>query len=372
MGLVYIAYDIMLQHIVAVKTFKRKSTSTVNLNQMRFSSESQIWLNLPGHPNVATAISALTIEGNPSLILEYVEGGSLREWIGQFRLTGNLQLIIRFAIDICRGMRHAHNHGVQAHRDLKPDNCLITSSHELKVTDFGLARSLDTVILPESPLLYNIKGFDKLEIDIGTSGAAFGTAAYMPPEQFNNAKAVNASADIYSFGIMLYEMVLGHRPFQGKTFQELYLLHKLQPVPALENLPSGIRYIVGKCLAKRPENRFSSFKEIELYLQDAYKALTNSNYAIKRTNLPSAAFLSNKGSGLSALGYHKRALEYFDRALEVDSSRKMIWTQKGIALRELNQLDEAKRCHRQALIIDPNFEIAWLNLSTVQFQAGEL
>ena len=260
MGIVYIVYDHEHHDAYAAKTFQDEAFTRNPATADRFTQEALAWINLDVHQNVTQACFVKNIERKPFLFLEYVSGGNLSRWIGTPRLSEDLPQVIRFAIQICDGMTHALSKGIKAHRDIKPQNCLITEDGTLKVTDFGLAKVFDdasvadlgsgeTVGEEKTPgglsgslsgrqlgseasaqLTPNVPG---LSIGLSRSGAAAGTCTHMAPEQFDDAKHVDVRADIYSFGVMLFQMVTGRLPFVGRTWQDFERLHKTQPPPKL-------------------------------------------------------------------------------------------------------------------------------------------
>src|SRR5262249_46963491 len=155
----------------------------------------------------ATAFFVERIEGKPFIFLEYVSGGDLLSLLQAAPL--DTRQTVRLAVQICDGMSHALANGITAHRDLKPNNCLVSTDGILKVTDFGVARVA--------------KGAGAVPINSERRGPV-GTLFYMAPEQWDDAFAVNKRADVYAFGIMLYQMIPRRPPFlpspQATTFAQ--------------------------------------------------------------------------------------------------------------------------------------------------------
>jgi serine/threonine protein kinase len=178
MGLVYVVYDHELREPFAAKTFQDdvfgRSTDLAD----RFTHEAHMWINLDTHQNVTEAKFVRTIGGKPHLFLEYVSGGDLSTWIGSPRLLEDLPQVLRFAIQFCDGMRHSLAKGITAHRDIKPQNCLITEDRTLKVTDFGLAKVLDYGIPSDEEL----KDAQVKNTAVTRTGIAAGTCTHMAPE----------------------------------------------------------------------------------------------------------------------------------------------------------------------------------------------
>jgi serine/threonine-protein kinase len=200
-----------------------------------------------------------------------VSGGNLQEWIRTGRLNKNLPLVLRLALQFCDGMLHLAAGGIKVHRDIKPQNCLLTEDATLKITDFGLAKALEESYSSSQAQTEAVSRCEvapeEATVDMCTAsfvltrtGMMAGTPAYMAPEQFLDAKRVDVRADVYSFGVMLYEMITGRLPFTGTTWSQLKQLHQSAPVPVLEN--PHLARIINNCLAKNPKDRFSNFHEI--------------------------------------------------------------------------------------------------------------
>jgi serine/threonine protein kinase len=204
MGVVYIGYDHEWRQPFAIKTFQDKIFDRDPAIADRFFNEAYAWVRLDAHPNVVEAQMVAKIEGKPFLFLEYVSSGDLGGWIGTPRLTEDLPQVLRFVIHFCDGMIHILSKGIKAHRDIKPSNCLVTEDKTLKVTDLGLAKIFDDADLEpagESP-----PKMPRSDMGLSRTGKGVGTLPYMAPEQFDDAKRVDERADIYSFGVMLFEM----------------------------------------------------------------------------------------------------------------------------------------------------------------------
>jgi Flp pilus assembly protein TadD len=286
-------------------------------------------------------------------------------------------------------MTHALSKGIQAHRDVKPQNCLITQDNTLKVTDFGLAKTFDAAGTAEgekgrrgegekgrSELLGRLFGRRRegeapaeptpnvqgLSIGLTRTGTAAGTCSHMAPEQFDDAKHVDVRADIYSFGVMLFQMVTGRLPFIGRTWQEFERLHKTQPVPPLTINHQPLTIVVHTCLAKAPADRFADFGAVRERLAEVYENLTGAPapQPVRGEELSVVAW-SNKGGALRALGRTEEALDCYDRALALNPRDEQAWYNKGVALGALGRTEEALDCYDRALALNPRYEQAWSN-----------
>src|SRR6266568_2589097 len=295
MGIVYVVYD--HKHVFAVKTFQDEFFAKDPSVAGRFKHEALAWIRLDAHQNVTRAEMVQNIGGKPFLFLEYASGGDLSSWIGTPSLTGDLPQVLRFAVQFCDGMIHALSKGIKAHRDIKPANCLITRDNILKVTDFGLAKVFDAIEL--EPSAQSSAPAKDLNILVSRTGSAAGTPPYMAPEQFDDVKHVDVRADVYSFGVMLFEMLEGQRPFVARTWAEIERLHKSEPPPALTNANSPLAELVARCLAKNPAQRFSDFTAVRGQLAESYEALTGQSVPKPAVGEElSALALGDKGANL--------------------------------------------------------------------------
>jgi serine/threonine protein kinase len=372
MGRVYIVYGHEFQEAFAAKTFQDELFKRNPVVAERFTQEALAWIRLDRHENIARARWVENIEGKPFLFLEYVSGGDLSDWIGTPRLSEDLPQVLRFAIQFCDGMSHALSKGIVAHRDIKPPNCLITQDHTLKVTDFGLAKVFDEAH-PLGGAGREVEGGDAPGLSIGATrtGTGAGTPPYMAPEQFDDAKHVDVRADVYSFGVMLYEMLAGRLPFQGRTWQELERLHKTQPPPPLVTRHSSLVTVVQTCLAKDPAARYANFDVLRARLAGMYENLTGEAAPQPRAGLDlDAVGYNNKGGSLANLGRPEEALTCFERALEINSRYAGAWSNKGLALDDLGRPAEALTCYERALEINPRYSMAWFNKGVVLDDLG--
>ncbi|MCI0558718.1 MAG: protein kinase [Nitrososphaera sp.] len=299
MGVVYIVYDHEWHEAFAAKTFQDEVFTRNPAIADRFTQEALAWVNLDIHQNVTQARFLEVIKGKPFLFLEYVSGGDLSGWIGTPRLTQDLPQVLRFAIQFCDGMIHALSKGIRAHRDIKPQNCLVTEDVTLKVTDFGLVKVA--------------------AIQEGAQGG-MGTPEYMSPEQWDNFEQADERSDIYSFGAMLYEMLTRQPPFGKRPeviVRELEQRHKKESSPCLNAEFSALNSIVQTCLAKDPVRRFADLKKVRERLVEIYITLMGepAPQPVSGTKLDAAQW-HNKGLSLGNLRRYEDALACYERALE--------------------------------------------------------
>ena len=234
MGTVYRATDTKLNRAVAIK-FVSDDLADASARR-RFQREAQLASSL-NHPHILTVYDAGELDGRLYLVSELVDGGTLRDWIKATRRSW--QDVVELVIGLADGLATAHEAGI-LHRDVKPANILITKTGYAKLADFGLAK------LRESPsLVANAPTETRTRL-----GAIVGTAAYMSPEQASG-QPVDARSDVFSFAVVLYELLAGRRPFQEST--DLDVLHAIvhrsaDPLP--ESIPLLLRQLIERALQK--------------------------------------------------------------------------------------------------------------------------
>ncbi len=262
MGEVYKARDTKLEREVAIKVLPEEFFEGEERRQ-RFEREAKLLASL-NHPNVAAIFSFEEISGaSPSssrhiLVMELLDGETLRERLGHGTLPA--RKAVDFAIQIAEGLAAAHEKGI-VHRDLKPENVFVTGDGRVKLLDFGLARQTNLGIASDSRL----QTADKHT----TPGTVMGTVGYMSPEQVRGDVADQRS-DIFSFGVVLYEMLTGRQAFRRETAAEsMAAILKEEPpeIPASGSSPPALQRIVQHCLEKKPGERFQSARDIAFALQ---------------------------------------------------------------------------------------------------------
>ena len=274
MGEVYLAEDTQLHRKVALKVLPDEVAA--NQDRMRrFVQEAQSAAAL-NHPNVAHIYEIGEQNGVHFIAMEFIDGQTLRECI----LAGqkDLRKVLRYLQHVAEGLAKAHDAGI-VHRDLKPDNIMITRDGHAKILDFGLAKLIE-------PQGHTSDRDEGLSSEVATAvtalhstpGVLRGTAGYMSPEQAQGkTRQVDHRSDIFSFGCILYEAATGRRAFAGKD--ALDSLHKIvyEPTPLIKETnttaPDELQRIVRRCLAKDPEERYQTIKEVVIELKDVRREL---------------------------------------------------------------------------------------------------
>jgi eukaryotic-like serine/threonine-protein kinase len=370
-GLVYIVYDHETQLPYAVKTLQKAWRARHAAVAERFVEAAHTWINLETHAHLVQAHFVEMIDGQPLLFLEYVSGGDLRDWLGIPRLTHDLPQVVRLAMQCCDGMTHALGQGVQVHRDMKPSNCLITSDGALKLTDVSIASVFDG--LEAEPDSTSARSVHRFKIGPGHLGTVAGTCTHMAPELFDDPRQVDGRADIYAFGVLLFQMATGKLPFNGQTWQELAHLHRTQPLPALSPQLAGLGPLLETCLAKDPAQRMANFHAVREQLDELYTRLTNTPAPLPVVGPElEAVRWTNTGIALDNLGRHQVALACYDRALAIDAHHELAWVHRGTALEALGQMEDALACCDHALQLNSRSEQALLAKGMMHGALGQL
>lgn len=369
MGIVFVVYDMRRESVFAMKTFKEHYFEYAANNRTRFIQESQSWINLPTHPNITEAINVEKVENQPCIFLEYVSGGNLADIIHSGKLAGNIQLVLDFALQFCDGMIHLKSHGINAHRDIKPQNCLITTDNILKITDFGLAKLNESYAMRPTP---NERDHQASQTQ---SGIGFGTPAYMAPEQFLDARTANTRSDVYSFGVLLYEMLSGKTPFvysQNETINPYSYFRCAHNETSIKSLPSKdkrLNALVFKCLEKDPYNRYSDFEQLRSELDEIGAGIGNLPINQLRSNANKRIRSGeDKGMSLYALGNYREAYAIYQGIManlenqELDNEEKSKkYMRYGMILRKMGRYDEAIESYDRSLSLAPHNAEAYYN-----------
>ena len=356
-GVVYRARDPIINRLVALKTITTGLAEYPDLLQ-RFYQEAQSAGGLQ-HPNIVTIYDLGDADGIPYIAMELLEGESLDQLISR-RAALPVPLKLTYALQACRALDYAHKRGI-IHRDIKPDNVMLTRDGTVKVVDFGIARVLET---------------SKTQ-----TGMLLGTFAYMSPEQYHGEHA-DARSDIWSFGVLLYELLAYQRPFRGAT--PASLMHSIcqqEPSPLQDTIPdcpAALEKVIQRVLRKSPDERYQSMEEVLLDLDPICKSL----------QAESVAALVVQARTLSEQGDYSQSRDLLRQALQIDSTntqarnllekantelRRILirpklqqQIEKGRELLAEGKAQEARMEAEVVLQLDPTFEPAQELLKRVQ------
>lgn len=253
MGEVYRAVDTRLNRPVAIKCLS--SDLADSSARRRFQQEAQMASAL-NHPHILTVHEAGEVDGRQCLVTEFVDGGTLKDWARAGHRSW--RQVVELLVGVADALAAAHAAGI-LHRDIKPDNILVTTSGYAKLADFGLAK-LEERATPAAAA-------PTVTASETRPGVVIGTIAYMSPEQAGG-KPLDARSDIFSFGVVLYELLAGRRPFTGATDLEVLqtIMHGAA-APLVEEIPPALRLTVDKTLEKDPADRYQTMRELVVDLR---------------------------------------------------------------------------------------------------------
>lgn len=252
MANVYLAHDTYLDRNVAVKVLRGDLANDEKFVR-RFQREALSATSL-SHPNIVEIYDVGEDDGQYYIVMEYVDGKTLKQVLKQ---RGHLSVteVIDIMLQVTDGMAHAHDAYI-IHRDIKPQNIMILSNGMIKITDFGVAIALNSTQLTQT-------------------NSVMGTVHYIPPEQANG-KGSTIRSDIYSMGIMMYELLTGLLPYKGDNAVEIALKHLREPLPSVRKfdptIPQSIENVIIKATAKNPKNRYKDAREMHDDLKTALDA----------------------------------------------------------------------------------------------------
>jgi len=254
MGVVYKARDIRLGRPVALKVLKEEIAGNID-RKKRFLQEARS-ASAISHPSVAQVYDVDEVDGSLFIALEYVEGQTVRQLVSSREL--DLLGAVEIGIQVAEGLAQAHARGI-VHRDIKSDNIMVTPDGRVKILDFGLAKFLD----PQASGDTRVSTAETLaQTQVGT---VLGTVAYMSPEQARG-KDIDHRSDLFSLGVVVYEMVMGELPFQGQSpldTMHAIAFEEVRPVTIVRrDLPADLQRILSRCMRKRPEDRYQSANDL--------------------------------------------------------------------------------------------------------------
>src|SRR5262245_62037792 len=272
MGTVWRASDTKLKRRVAIKFLSNDVADRAA--RLRFQREAQMASSL-NHPHILTVHEAGEFGSRQYLVTEFIDGGTLKDWGKEKR---SWRKVIDLLTGVAEALGAAHTAGI-THRDIKPANILVSSSSYAKLADFGLAK------LTEHSDATATEAYTR-------TGAIVGTIAYMSPEQVSGQN-VDSRSDIFSFGIVLYELLAGKRPFTGATELEVLktVIHGAH-APLGDDVPFALRSIVEKALEKDPEDRYQTMRDMAVDLRHVARTKPNETVrAVREVQPPTRSLL---------------------------------------------------------------------------------
>ena len=388
-GVIYLVYSHERQVVYALKTLRDEFRDDERTKE-RFRKEAKVWVDLDRHPYILRASFVEEIEGRLYVAMDYIAPNEygLNSLEGYLRQRPpDLVQSLRWALQFCHGMEYAYSRGVRCHRDIKPANILIGQDNALKISDFGLAASFD--MARGNPSIPGGLHETALVALPGRTmeGIGFGTPTHMSPEQFTDAAGCDERSDIYSFGVVLFQMAAGGRlPFLAEVpkdgsareaarfWMEMRALHTECSAPTVN---SPLSPLIQRCLKKERSRRYQAFADLRRDL----KYLLINQFPVARPGsiahaVPSEVVTDifeqyepvleaweweNKGLSLFHLGYFAQSLSCFERSIEINPHSAPAWNNRAMTLYQLGRYQEAVNCFDKLLEMVQGHSHAWNN-----------
>jgi WD40 repeat protein/serine/threonine protein kinase len=307
MGTVYLAHHEQWNIDIVLKVPNPEVLADQE-HRHRIAREAEVWTNLGLHPNIAYCYHVNPINEVPVMVVEYLDGGNLRDWVAEEKCA-DLKTGLDLAIQFCHAMEHSHSKGV-VHRDIKPENVLLSHDGTLKLTDFGIARTVGGKEMNAGAAVPAVNG---------QTVGSIGTYEYMAPEQFEGAHNVDHRADIFAFGVCLYEMFCGQRPYKIAVGDP-----QDPPEPSQlrgnDTIPADLIELMKRCVHWERGHRPGNVSDIRRQICDIYERVVGSPNA--RAELPVLMALAdhenNRAMSYLSLGKGEDADKAWEAALAAD------------------------------------------------------
>ena len=374
-GVVYKVLDYGSNTVKALKAI-RPDIVLSDEAKYRYIKEAEVWIKLEYHPFIVLADVVKTMNFRLDrifIITEYIEPGtsgmnSLESYISSNQI--DLRQILTWSIQFCYGIEYAYSKNIKAHRDIKPSNIMIDKFGNVRINDFGLAGTINTIA---DMNMHNseLAGDSQTLIGIGA-----GTPQYMSPEQFVDVASCDQQSDIYSFGVVLYQMVSGGElPFNATNNAQYWQIMKYQHETAnIPTLNSPLLPLIKQCMEKNPDDRIQSFSKLRLELEGLLSKLYNEKVNCQHENPAPIYTLIKKGASSSALGNHLEAIDYYDKALALNPTDinllSVILNNKASALNWIERFDEALELCDKAISLK-EYAMPWANKGIICFKQGK-
>lgn len=369
MGVVYLVTSRKYDRPFVLKTFQKDNNNSIE----RFRSEAELWVSAGIHPNIVQALFVDEINERLFIGAEYIAPDEYgRNTITDYLKQGGTsnQNIIKWTAQFCYGMNQAISKGMKVHRDVKPDNLMVDTNGNLKITDFGLSKftnefkalnsSIDQTDKDKGGFLNKFKGlFEKPKNEVKhngltNEGSFLGTILYASPEQIINSSNIDFRSDIYSFGIVLYQLIsLGSYPYSlvGKTtIETLALMHLQEPIVKINHPLASIAY---KCLSRSVNQRYQNFQEL---LKDLKLIADSLKIKLPINKIEADAGLRElyiQSYTYISLGDLKKAKELITKYISQDKNDSSAWSLKGRIESEFGNIDEALKATLISYEIEP-------------------
>ncbi len=368
MGTIYLCYDHDRHEFRALKTYQNRSGDRL-YNESLFQKEAKVWIDIGNHTNIVRALGFEIFNNVPFIILEYISPDFKGNNVLTQYLTPDLpfERVLYWSLQFCDAMEHALRNGVTCHRDIKPDNMMITPQGVLKLTDFGLSKCMDDS--ESESINYSEACDDSLAVFTSRTGKRIaGTPPWMSPEQFSGYSDIRS--DIYSFGVMLFQMISkGRLPFAANTFYEYERMHNTEAPPLIKG---DFGEIVLRCLEKNPDNRYKHFQSLRSDLISLTDSPNFNNKLFSPSQSIADPIKSNEvGAAYLNLNQAKHAIKYLQAIADSSPDDPATLTNLGIALQIGGKLDKAVETYQKSIKLDPSSAIAHMNLGNAFADLGK-
>jgi len=388
MGVVYLVTSRKFDQPFVLKTFQKDNNNSIE----RFRSEAEVWVATGIHPNIVQALFVDEINEKLFIGAEYIAPDEYgRNTITDYLKQGGTSNhnIIKWTAQFCYGMNQAISKGMKVHRDVKPDNLMVDANGNLKITDFGLSKftnefkalnaAIDQTDKVKGGFLSKYKGlFENQKIEVKNSGLTnegsfIGTILYASPEQIMNSSSIDFHSDIYSFGVVLYQLIsLGSFPYSlvGKTtIETLALMHLQEPIVKINHPLASIAY---KCLSRNINQRYQTFLELLKDLKQVADSL-NIKLPINKIEIDSSLReLYIQSYTYRSLGDLNKAKELITKYISQDKNDCSAWSLKGRIEFEQGDIKESIKSTLISYEIEPNNSQTCNNLGIFYKQHNDL
>ena len=370
-GIVHLVRVRGTSDLCALKTFRDELLASPAA-RTAFQKEALVWVGIEEHPNILTARWVDEFSGRLFVQMDYIRPDaagrvSLSDHLATATGPLDLNQVLEWAIQFCLGMEHAKAHGVECHRDIKPANILIGKNGTLRIADFGLAIAAEKAYqIADAGRQVDVDDQSQDDFSFSVGKGWCGTPGYMAPEIIR-CEGASPQSDIYSFGLVLWQMAAGSRvpPFnvglRGKVADYLRLIYRMQMTEQIPNLSGPLAPIISQCLRFAPSDRFKDVEEIRRELEKIFQNRTGKLFPAPQFSEKTATFWNNKGGSLDAVGQYQEAIKCFRRALEINPHHAIAWSNMGHSLATIGQHEEAIHCFECALKINLRSANAWNN-----------